>query len=777
MNALVLVLLSLLCASLCLAVPVTLSDNGVSRAAIYAAPEVMTPREVKPEAYLTMATIRTRQHNRLLESVKDLAACLGKMTSAVVPIYTRRPDAGEGTLPILIGEYADAAFGPFTLKTEFEQAWRLVVSEKGIGLQGETPESTSYAVYELLDRLGCRWYLPGEMGEVIPRPKTVVLPAMDLRQSPHVVTRGIVYGDETFKRRNRIGGFPYIAGHALEGFISKEQLEQHPDWQAEIGGTRGLYFCEVGYRLCWANPEVSTAVADAIIARLDKYYAPCISISPGDGINFCECEKCRALDAGDWDPAMQCVSVTDRYIHFCNRIAERVTKKYPNVKLGFLAYVQYTRPPVREKLHPALIPQLAPICYCRAHTYLDPTCPSRPLIKPLLEGWGKASKNLAMYEYNYHLAEVSAPFPMIKRNVDELPIQYAAGVTMWTPETLTNFESVLPGNYLGIRMSWNPKADPQQILNEFYTNFYGAAAAQMRDYWQYVDDLWTKSPEHVGCGFSYARRFTPERMAAMRAKMNAALAACKTPMETRRVKLEDESLRHFELFMTLRRDYIAGKFDDLEAGSQQWMDENVKLGKAYEENYTFSLTSWAPQTLTNIYFKAFYYAAYHDADRINRECALVTPPITPWRYAADREKKGEAMGWQQPAFDDAAWKTTDPATESWSDLGFPDFYGAVWYRAKVKAPALPAGKKVYLWVASTDGKCKVFVNGQTVSCRNEKGEQVAEPEGYCQPFSFDVTGALKPNVENQITIVGTRTFLNELGTGGLLGPVLLYREK
>ena len=36
--------------------------------------------------------------------------------------------------------------------------------------------------------------------------------------------------------------------------------------------------------------------------------------------------------------------------------------------------------------------------------------------------------------------------------------------------------------------------------------------------------------------------------------------------------------------------------------------------------------------------------------------------------------------------------------------------GPVWYRSAVKVPAVPAGKKVYLWLGSTDGRVKVFVN-------------------------------------------------------------------
>ena len=41
-------------------------------------------------------------------------------------------------------------------------------SAKGVGLFGESDLASSYAVYELLDRLGCRWFIPSAMGEVIP---------------------------------------------------------------------------------------------------------------------------------------------------------------------------------------------------------------------------------------------------------------------------------------------------------------------------------------------------------------------------------------------------------------------------------------------------------------------------------------------------------------------------------------------------------------------------------------------------------------------------------
>ena len=75
------------------------------------------------------------------------------------------------------------------------------------------------------------------------------------------------------------------------------------------------------------------------------------------------------------------------------------------------------------------------------------------------------------------------------------------------------------------------------------------------------------------------------------------------------------------------------------------------------------------------------------------------------------------------------------------------------------------------------GNAKVFVNGTHVPYTDDAGKTNEFAAGYCKPFSFDVTDAVKASADNQITIKTTRTFINELGTGGLLAPVTLYAEK
>jgi hypothetical protein len=204
-----------------------------------------------------------------------------------------------------------------------------------------------------------------------------------------------------------------------------------------------------------------------------------------------------------------------------------------------------------------------------------------------------------------------------------------------------------------------------------------------------------------------------------------------------------------------------------------------QLGEQYKPQFAFGQMGWtAPDTINVRYFDAFYKATYDDATRVAAQYAVLTrPPLRHWRYQPDQDKKGESAGWSRPGADDAAWKTTDCAMDTWSALGLHNYMGSLWYRTKLSLPAVPGGKKVFVWIGATDGRVKVFVNGQHIPHVNDKGEKSDTFVGYCQPVSFEITPALKPGADNQISLVCTREFLNELGTGGLLAPVVVYRER
>jgi hypothetical protein len=739
----------------------TLVKDGKALSAVYVEPAVMAADDRTVERTPGPAREREMQRRTLRESVKDLALYLGKMSGAQVEIVAVEPAPGDGRVPILIGAHAVRAFGEPKERSPWKQGWRMVVMEKAVGLLGESDEATSYAIYEVLDRLGCRWFLPGELGEDIPARSTITLPNLDLSAVPPILGRNIGRMDADFQRRNRCGGLQVQInnlGTSLKTYLPQEELEDHPAWNALIDGKR-----EVTGVYCWSNPEVQAVVADRIITRLDAAYTSSFTLSQPYGRGFCECAECTALDAGDWCELMNEPSKTDRYVWFANRVAERVTKKYPDVLFGILANMNYIDPPVREKPHPNLVPAVVAVNTCRAHSMSEPDCPSRQKLRSIIAGWAKLSPRLVGYEFAYNLAEVGAPYPLL-RWVEDIPYLFANNVKFWMPQgwvqdEMKNLESTLPGVYLGMRLAWNPQAKPQDVLNEFYTRCYGKATAPMRRYWETVDGAWQNTAEHAGSHYGFYHRFSPEVTGAARAALNEGLKAARTAAEYRRVKLAEEGFAGFELYMKMRRDLCEGRFEALEDDAARWKAVYRYRTEGYRANAAFP-------PLTVNFFDWFHTDVYRDAVRIAKENVLLAGPVPAWRFRVDREGRGEAEGWSKNDFDDTAWQQTDPRRETWSDLGLFSYYGSMWYRAKVSVPALPAGKKVYLWVSAVDDTCQVFVNGRPIG----------EMKDYCKPFAFDITAAVTAG-ENQVTIKGTRSTLNEVGTGGLLGPVVIYREK
>jgi hypothetical protein len=763
-----------------------LVSEGRTRCTIHVAERVMADDQ-ELTGQPTAVRRAEEQRRRLRDSVNDLALYFEKMSGVVVSILTAPPANEPATIPILIGELGQERFGHPRRQFADKQGFRVVVTDEAVGLFGESDLATSYAIYEVLDRLGCRWYMPSDLGEVVPELKTITLAQTDESLAPFTIYRDIWHSDPVYSRRNRAGGLPIAAGHALEGYITKEQLERHPDWNAEIGGRRELHRCDVGYRLCWANAEVAAAVADTIIAALDKDPVPSISISPGDGTDFCECAECRSLDTGDWDASMNCVSITDRYLHFANRIARRVAARHPDVMLGFLAYVQFTRPPLREQVHPNLYPQVAPITYSRAHPMTDDDVPGNTDLRQIVEGWGRVKPEVSYYLYSWFLAESNAPNPMITKWQIDVPILLRNNCRFWQPEGITNFETSMHGIYLGLRLAWDPRQDPATIIDEINSRFYGHASRQMADYWRFVDDIWVGTPEYSGCGWGHLRRFTPERLSEMRRLMNAAIGAAATPVERARVGIAEESLSMFELFMKMRRDLAEGRFSNLTADMKTYADRAAELADQYAPQRSFGKMYWVHSIHSDFYFNVFYRATYTDAARIadrDRFQLLTDPPVRQFRYQADPEQQGEQQGWMHADFDDLSWDATDCCLQTWSSLGWHDYMGSMWYRTDVELAEIPDSKRVHLWLAATDGSAKLFVNGRHVpyvrESRDEDGAVTTTTvdvfTGYAAPASFDITTAVTPG-RNQVTLLCTRVQQNELGTGGLLGPIVVYGDR
>lgn len=742
-----------------------LVENGQPKTAIFVPARVWDDPAKAPEPPSVWTSLKAEDNRRRLrESVRDLAAVLGRMTGAKVPVVAGPPPTGDTRLPVLVGELAAERFGKPAKSVPYGQGFRIVASDQGVGLVGESDLGTSYATYTLLDQLGCRWYIPGPLGEVLPKAGTVRVKAQDLSTGPGTIYRGIWYCDNDYGRRNRLGGLAIAAGHNIEFAVPKELRKTHPEVRAIINGKPHDHL------LKWTHPLVADALADACLAALKKDpELKTYSLSPDDGATWDESDDTK-YDAGDRDPTMNTVAKADRLLVLANRVAARVTKTHPDVKFGMLAYVDYTRPPVREKPHPAIVPQVAPITFSRAHPMTDDGEPNNTTLRDLVAGWAKVADATSYYFYGYYLAEVSSPNPMITKWSVDVPYVLTRGKCQyWQPETIANFETSMHALYLGLRLAWDPAADPKAIIDELHATFYGHAGQEMAAYWHFIDDVWVKTPEYAGCGFGHLRRWTPEKLNRARALLEAAKKAAGTGVELRRVALADESLTAFEQFMKMRRDLAAGEWGRLAGEAADYRNRMMALGEKHQPEFAFARMGWTGKETVNVrYFDAFYKATYADATRVASTFDVLTkPPLRTWKYHVDREAKGEAAGWGKADFDDAGWKTTDVAVDTWSALGLHNYLGSVWYRTTVQLPPAAAGKKTYLWLGATDGRVKVFTNGQHVPHVGPKGPPEDTFSGYCQPTSFDISAAVRPG-ENTISLWCTREMVNELGTGGLL---------
>jgi len=750
---------------------VTLVEDGLARAALFVDARVMSGAKVN--ASTAAAREAEDQRVRLRESVLDLARTLQKVSGGRLEIVTEPRAAGDARTPIFIGERAERVFGRPAVRAPFAQGFRLVVSSRGVGLLGESDLATSYAIYELLFRLGCRWFIPGELGEVLPVLPTVVMPEVDVSSAPSTTFRGIWYADDAYRRRNRHGGLQLQIGQWLEGYVTEDDRAKHPEWMARIGGHPDRR------RLRWSNAALATRIADELIARQEKDPVPSYSLSPEDGEELDSSAEDTALDAGDFDPSTQRVSVTDRLLVLCNRIAARVATRAPDVLLGVLAYAQFTRSPVRERVHPLLVPSIAPIDYSRFHPMSDDAVPGNRALRDLIVGWGKAARQTSFYAYGYNLAEPTAPQPMLAKWAFDVPFILANGCKFWQPETLPTFETQMHALYLGNRLAWNATERAEDVARELHTLFYAHAAEPMATYWRFVDEVWVKTPEYAGSAYGYARRWTPDRLTTARALLTEGKRACVTPVEARRVQLADDSLELFERFMKMRFDLAEGRFLNLGHDASRWRRRIVELADQYKEQHCFTGTPWSPETYGGALFKQFFQRTYEDAAAIAMDFDIVTPsPVRRFRWHIDADRAGERLGWAKREFDDRGWGTTDVCVDTWSTLGHHDDLTSMWYRARVDVPPASGGQKraTYLWIAGTDGSAKVFVDGTHVPYVDEHGPR-GEFEGFSVPASFDVSSQMTRGGVHQIAILCRRIAINELGTGGLLGPVVVYRRR
>lgn len=443
---------------------------------------------VTPEKSVPAIVLSAQAEDQERYAAEDLKHYLGKMTGREFVIS----DKADG-FAIHIGKVS----GNEDLQKEAEALGRdgfiLDVSPEAIRIAGGSKFGTAYGVYELLERLGVRWFFPGEWGEVVPQKKELSLPVMRFADKPAFSIRQMHsakvdenVGDWYRRNRHNRCGF-YGHSHLIP---PKKYAKNHPEWYAEIDGVRQVD--DPNYKLCHSNEKmVAQAIEDVLedirqrkadtSVRIHDGYKhlaedySVISISPTDGGGFCRCSECLALG-----------SVSDRLRGFANKIAAKVREEFPDYSVGYYeAYSEHQAPP-SIKAQPGVV--------------VFPTTWTKSFFKPITDISNKAFRE----KTEAFLA--SAP-RMALRDYDGLSVWWGFG-----PLTLADvhakdyqwyqqhgIEGIITeagsgwgpwgySYYLMSKLWWNPNADLDALKEDFVTAAYGEAAEPMRVYYKLLDE-------------------------------------------------------------------------------------------------------------------------------------------------------------------------------------------------------------------------------------------------------------------------------------------------
>jgi uncharacterized protein DUF4838/glycosyl hydrolase family 67 len=399
--------------------------------------------------------------------------------------------------------------------------YHLSVDEKKLQIDGTSARAVLFGVYDLLERLGCGWCVPGD--DSVPKRETLALASLQVDNRPRFQYRMMLdfplmsvaqtiaisdwiaknrmnwvhpcpnaHGEPTawYERRDRVvpelkkrGLRLIIGGHTMETWVSETNFASHPEWFALEGGKRKPP------TLCIANAEMNAELIRSMQRFLDRCpEVDVIDLWHTDDTVFCHCAQCtRGLvteTTKDKESAIPADAVQFAYVTSCvefvNRVATAIAKSHPKVMVSPLIYSQ------TDRAMPDGCPALADnVLVGLAHFFRDSY---RPLIGEPKSAvnlrflgndltWIAKSKHSYIYEY-YHGWTAPYIYPgaqVIVRDLQTLHELQMQGVS-------SDMYGYSPINmYVAARAFWSPTLDWKAAIQDFCIRYYGDVGVEMAE--------------------------------------------------------------------------------------------------------------------------------------------------------------------------------------------------------------------------------------------------------------------------------------------------------
>jgi len=440
-------------------------------------------------------------------AAKELSSHIKSMTGAVIPSrvmeYGDIPSTGRAVLlgqgdwmqnPRFSGSVEDMKLlgdQGLVIRSYNEDELEVLV------IGSNSARGTLYAVYELLRRIGVRWYTHDITR--YPETKTINLGDIDIGDIPCFDIRGITVRNSDvsneLKARLRLNvgyGFMedelgcaplYNPATVTPGDLVPFSLfEKHPELFPLIEGENTV---ETDVR-CFSNPYCAAVAADSIIACLSRDPAIThISIRCKNAAG-CQCSKCISVKKRE-------KSESGLILTWVNSVAEKVQRQYPDVIIELCAAGSIERPP--EKLKPAenVIIHLYPQGVDQRYTYVESIDIRTMEFIEHFRGWQKLTQRIVVSHDCGNRNMPSAPFPdfrQIMDNIDMYHYEFVEGCIFRCSDLPGMFIADAPLRmWLLSELMWDRYQDGNSLVREWMRGVYGNAKNPMMDYWKHVQKI------------------------------------------------------------------------------------------------------------------------------------------------------------------------------------------------------------------------------------------------------------------------------------------------
>ena len=671
-------------------------------------------------------------------------------------------------------------------------------------LAGNNDASHYYAVSRLLQRWGCRWYMPTAFGECIPERQALRIGALDERYAPPFEVRkywiswnGDGDGAAAFRLRNFMNDVVVPSGHTLAKYVADIVPPGGSSWNIPI-----------------ADPKTAAHVAGQVMegfARGDYF-----SMGMEDGTYTSADPRDDELKANLRDKYFQTHVLSDPFLVFYNNLCAILLEAHPDstARIGFLAYANLTIPPQRAIVAARpLVAYLAPIDVDPIHGMDDPRSPPRREYLQIMRRWAEVMEGrVVIYDYDQGMLvwrDVPNPSHMAFRQ--DVRHYRDAGILGVDTESRNAIGTIFTNLFFRAQLLWDPDVDVDVLLDEFFPAFYGRAADPMRSYWGAIYRAWEETIVQEHEHFVAPAIYTPPLVEALRVHLGEAEALVKPLQDaapqrlSRNEKLLLARMRFTRLSFDIIDNYM--KMVRLAAGEVDYKAAVAagEAGLATRERMTamsgiFTTYRLPGQPGTKImesgpaWFsgETQQYAALAEYTDGPRGRLLTRLPLT-WAFRRDPHDTGLAShfaGWEA---DLTFWHANrqryatpasrkDYPTTRWemvrTDLYpqaqgvlHPDwqaFTGFLWYKSPIELQPGQVDGNVHLRLPGLFSEAWLYVNGYLVSHRPQKHVWWYNDYGF--EWNVDVSGCLRAGT-NDITLRVHCTH----HMGGMFRRPFLYR--